>query len=271
MHRYYIIPFVVPVFPKSVGRTHFGLSLSDLLLQVATGAKGAKLTVSLKLYCDGELVQHEDISAYCPSDTEADPSFFGRTYELDRLGYLEFSVTTDQPIIFRSKVEFGYALLERADGGFVTLNPSQKFSEPIIVQQIESIGGFCLVHQAQHVDRQAGHGNSVLIVNSYDADLVARARTASGAKFSRKVPPRTAMQIDLEEFLPDGAWTCVIYEGSNRYSAWDVRHPYGLSNLIDSVDHTEYFRADPLYRPMSLRRRITQPIISGLRQLGLRY
>lgn len=111
----------------------------------------------------------------------------------------------------------------------------------------------------------------MLIVNSYDADLVARARTNSGAKLSRKIPARTATLIDLRDVLRDGDWNCVIYEGSNRYSAWDVRHPYGNSTLIDSVDHTEYFRADPLYRRMSAREWLRQRIVSGLRRVGVRY
>jgi hypothetical protein len=271
MRRYYIIPFVVPVFPRSVGVTHFGMSLDDLLRHAAADADGATLTVSLKLCCDGQVVQQEEISARCLTDTKVDPGFFSRVYKLDRLGFLEFSVSADRPIIRRSKVEFGYALLERIDGGFVTLNPSQKYSEPIIVRQIEGIGRFCLVHQAHHVDIKAGHGNSVLIINSYDASLVARAHTKTGARLSRKVPARTAALIDLSEILEDGAWTCVIYEGSNRYSAWDVRHPYGEPTLVDSVDHTEYFRADPLYRRMSARAWVIQRITSGLRQIGLRY
>lgn len=134
MQRYYVIPFVVPVFPRESGVVHFGLSLENLLRHVATDTDGATLTVSLRVFCGGRLVNEEELLARCVAGTGVEPASFTRTYELEQLGYLEFSVSADRPIIRKSKVEIGYALLERLDGGFVTINPSQKYSEPIIVR-----------------------------------------------------------------------------------------------------------------------------------------
>ena len=155
--------------------------------------------------------------------------------------------------------------------GFFQYPRCNKFGDPVIVDSMRRLGELALVHPAQFVPRQQNAGDSVLIINPFEGPIVARLATDEGKELKRRILPKHAIMISLDELLSDGRWTCVQYSGNNRYPAWDVRHAYEDQTYINRIDHLEYYRGIPTFArltPGLLFRNRTRRL---MRVLGLRH
>ena len=240
----YLSPLIIPVLPAAAGSTILSFNIASALRDAAPDVREGHLDFRIERFEAGASVAEEDLQITI-ADGRPDPPIIDRTFVGDQLGYAQVSISADRPIFRTILTQHVYSLIERPDGGTFILNASYKFSDPLIIDLMRRVGRFCLVHPGHYVSSQRGAGNSALIVNPFDGPIVARLATVDGSEVRKRVAHREAVMIPLEELIEEDRLACVLYSGSNRYPAWDVRHAFGRPNRINRIDHLEFFRGDP--------------------------
>lgn len=266
---HYISPLLLPILPSESGTTQFALHVRNMLEDVAPQLRDESLTCSLEHVEAGQLLHSEQVEITV-RDGVSEPLIIDRQFSGSSLGYLQVSLVSEQPVFRKLLTEHAYSLVVRPDGSTFVLNASFKFSVPIIIGQMHSVGRFCLVHPAHYVNQADRIGNSTLIINPFDGPLLVRMSIPQGKELRKRINPHHAVMIPLEELIDDDRLTCVLYSGNNRYPAWDVRHTLGDYSRINRIDHLEYFRSDPTIRHQPLAAALRSRIKRRMTTLALR-
>jgi hypothetical protein len=266
---YYLAPLIIPILPREAGATVILIDLANLLSDIAADDGRAVLTFEVQVFEGGRKVGEEKFSVDADAK-KPDLPRFERRYVGNALGYTEITVTSDRPYFRKLLTEHAHTFIERPDGGTFNVTTMMKFSDPAMIDLMRRIGQFCLVHSGQYVSKQRNIGNSTLIANPFDGPIVARLTSGKGKELRRRIGPKDVALIGLDQLIDDDEWSCVLFTGSNRYPAWDVRHAYDDPNRINRMDHLEYYRGDLTMRPMSLPAMLRSRARRTLQALGLR-
>jgi len=269
MSFFYLSPLVVPTLGGAGVTTEFAIGPARVLGDVAPGTTEVDLTLRIELFCGGERLSEEEIGIAVRSGA-ASVEHLARSFATPDPGYALVSITADRPCFRRLHTEHVYSFVQRGDGGWIILNAAQKFSDPLIIDVMRRVGKFCLVHPAHLVSPARDIGNSTLICNPFDGPIVATLARGDGKQMRRKVAPRHCLRVPLAGFVPDDVPTCVLYTGSNRYPAWDVRHSHADPTRVNRIDHLEFYRGTPTVQRLDLRRFAAARARRLLRDLGLR-
>jgi hypothetical protein len=267
---YYLAPLIIPILPKESGATVISINLANALRDIAADDGTAIITFGVQVFEDGKKVGGETFDLRANAKIP-ELEHFERRYVGNTLGYTEITITSDRPYFRKLLTEHAHTFIERPDGGMFNVTTMMKFSDPAMIDLMRRIGQFCLVHSGQYVSKENNIGNSTLIANPFDGPIVARLTTGNGKELRRRIGPREVAMIGLEQLIEDGEWTCVLFTGSNRYPAWDVRHAYDDRHRINRMDHLEYYRGDLTVRPVSVTSFLRSRVRRSLQSLGLRH
>ena len=245
------------------------IDLVSALSDIAIADDSAVITFGIQAFESGKKISEEKVVINVRGKLP-DVAQFERRYTGNSLGYVEITITADRPYFRKVLTEHAHTFIERPDGSVFNITTMMKFSDPAMIDLFRRIGQFCLVHSGQYVSKAKNIGNSTMIVNPFDGPIVARLTTGSGKELRRRIGPREIVMIGLEDLIKDDEWTCVLYTGSNRYPAWDVRHTYNDRNHINRMDHLEYYRGDLTVRPVTPSNYLRSRSRQALRFLGLR-
>jgi hypothetical protein len=268
MSFYYLSPLVVPTFAGEGKQTEFAMQTANVLSEVAPGVADLDMKVRIETFSEGKRIS-EDVVDIAVRDGIPDVPGIVRSFSTPDPGYALVSITADRPCFRRLHTEHVYSFVRRSDGGWLILNASQKFADPLIIDVMRRVGKFCLVHPAHLVDAARDIGNSTLIVNPFDGPIVATLQRGDGKRMRRRILPQRSELVRLDGFVRDGEPTCVVYTGSNRYPAWDVRHSLSDPTRINRIDHLEFYRGNPTVRRLGMRRYAVAKVKRLLRDLGL--
>lgn len=269
MNKYsYIAPQTFPIFPIEMGETIVGVDFENLLMDSTQDRLDADLDLGITVFMDGQKVSEEN-QVLIVRNGVVKPKFMRRSFSLPSPGYVEFSLTTNINFFSNLKPELGYAMLSREDGGFTTIISQPKYAVPIIIDNQRETGTFCLVHQAQYIDKKKDTGNSVFIVNPYDGKITLQISSQTNQKIKHRIDPRSASILSLERVLNDGEPACLMYTGNNRMICWDVRHRIKNPNIVYNIDHVEYFRAYPTMVKRSAKDHVRKVTRRLLRDIGI--
>ena len=242
----YVSPLIFPIFPRPVGQLVMGLYLQDLLDKYAVLTKPTTLNITARAFKDGDLFSQEDLEVICENGKVSEPTFC-REYELDSLGYLEVEITATESIFRRIHIEPGYGLIVNPKRGWLNLIHDVKYARPLIIESVKAVSEFCAVHGAAHFDRNSNHGNSILLLNPYKKDIVAKLTTASGKTQKAKIKPHSARLVSLEPIVSEDTWDCLMLTANNRLPVWDVKHAADDPDRVFSVDHLDMYRGGATY------------------------
>jgi len=95
-------------------------------------------------------------------------------------------------------------------------------------------------------------------------------RTAAGRTMRRRLAPRHATIVPLDELVEDGEITAVMMTANNRFLAWDLRYALDDPTAINSIDHLEAFRGQATHRRVRLTDALKATGRRGLDAMGLR-
>lgn len=214
----YLTLLLFPLMPIPGSTLSARLNVQHALDRRAQPRFSGRAEVEIATYKSGNCV---DMETVCVDVVEGvvETDIPWRDFSLDEPGYVEISLSCDQPVFRRIDLAAGYGVISIPDYGAITVIPDAKFARPINIEQIRATKTFCLVHPACYVDAKRGIGHSILLANPYGADILARVSASTGRTIKRKVGAGTAELVPLNEVLDDGRWGCVMVTGNNRLPA----------------------------------------------------
>lgn len=266
----YLSPKILPVFPAASGTLSYMQDPQHALLTRSKIAFTGTLTITATVFASGAQVTSHD-REFAVRDGVVDGQPYLDSFVAPQPGYVEIDCVASQPVFHRIIPEPGYAILNRPGAGPVTVNADMKYANPRVIQQIKSHGEFCMLHAACFVDRRAGQGNSLLLINPYDRPLLARLAADNGNKATRRVAARSLEFIDLSEILDDRQWGTLMLAASNRVVTYDVRHTYGDPHAINSIDHLDPYSGYPTHRRGNLATLFKVKAKQLFRDAGITY
>lgn len=269
MSFHYLSPLLLPILPRTAGTTLMNLHVENLLADTAPAGGDATLTVHIETFVDGKEVNREEVVINV-RDGKPDLTYLSREFTADSLGYAQVNISADREYFRRLHSESVYMVVRRPDDGTLIVIAAPKYADPRIIDLVGRVGRFCLSHPAGYVNEKQNIGNSTLIINPFDGPILATMATANGKQLKKKIPPKSAALIPLQELIPDDALTAVLYTGNNRYPAWDVRHAYDDATRINRMDHMEMFRGSPTMMRMGAKAFVASKLRRVTRRLGLR-
>lgn len=265
---YYIAPQLFPVVAEKAGKTIIGIDFQALLNDAAYYLPDADITATVELFMAGKKVEEEELTLRVRNE-EVQPKFLNRKLSLSEHGYAVISLQSAVPYFRKLKPELGYAMLARPDGGSATIISQGKYAELLIIDNMRETGTFCLVHPAHYQDKERNIGNSVFLINPYNGVIIARLINSVGKEFKTRLESCSATVVSLDPLLEDGQAECIMYTGNNRFIGWDLRHSLQDPDDIYSIDHLEYYRANPTMISAPFSRSLKNTAKRALRASGL--
>ena len=157
---------------------------------------------------------------------------------------MEISFTAEHPIFHNSYAGGGYALLEKSNGDFITVNTDAKFSQYRIIEQIKTWKKFTLVHTAIVNQTDVGANNSFLLVNPYESAIVVQIANSFGNMLKIKVPSHSSVICELAPLSNGMTIFDVVVTSNNRIIAYEVKYHQDLSS-INNIDHLDVYSGIP--------------------------
>ncbi len=163
-------------------------------------------------------------------------------------------VTADGAAGFRETLQpVAYVVLSAPGRKPIFANRAYKFASPPTIDQIAAYGRFVEGFSSVHLDRDRDYGESIVMINPYRRDIVARIVTHDGRRIERiRVRPRSARLVRLDRLLEDGetAWRGrVQLSANNRVIAYDLKHSFAEPEILTDEEHLDPYRADPTHLP----------------------
>lgn len=132
-------------------------------------------------------------------------------------------------------------------------NRSYKFASPPTIDQIAAYGQFIDSFPAIHIDKARDFGESLVMINPYRRDIIAKILTHDGRRIERiRIRPRAARLVRLDGLLADGetAWQGRLQlSANNRVITYDLKHSFAEPEVITDEEHLDPYRADPTHLP----------------------
>lgn len=266
----YLAPLIFPVLPSRCGLTYIDLPIGSLVDDAGLGLDCGDLKFSLSQYEHGVLAAEPEVLEVQVRRGQPNLKLLSRRIEQPELGYFVLGVESKKPFFRKITTEIVNSMVERPDGSVFNISANSKFAEPPVIKQIQATRKFCIVHTGNYVSAAENAGNSTLIINPFDGPLVAKLTSETGAELKRRVMPSESLMISLQDLLPEGEWSGVMYTGSNRFPAWDIRHDLDNPDHIHHVDHLEYYRGEETRSELTLMQFAKEAFRDALRVTGLR-
>ena len=173
-------------------------------------------------------------------------------------GFLEVEfLSKDGSAIFNTKAPPElYGLYHRDGCPSFRADGSYKFGAPSVIASVAEYGAFVESYPTISIDREAGHLETLSLVNPYTKALLVSGSATNGQGFRRvKVPARSAIRVDLGCLIPPGQTkteTRLQITATNRVLTYHLRHDDSDQIRISDHEHLDIFRADPTHVPFSL-------------------
>jgi hypothetical protein len=267
----YFSPMLYPMFPKEHGALLLEADLQHMLKKCAADPDAdAEITVRFDLFIEGEKKTSEEMHLKLRNG-KVDLPHFIKEFTSDGLGYLEFMVAVDRPLLRKPYVGDDYVLWIRPGKGSVSFGAEAKYALDRVIEQIKTYGQFCLLHTGAYVDPKRKAGNSIMFMNPYEQTIRVRLVSSSGRKISLRVPAKCTRIADLTPILDEGKWDTVMITASNRIPTYDLRHPTGEPCEAYSIDHLDTFSGYATHRAVGPGPYLRDKARRWLRYAGLRY
>lgn len=250
----YISPLLYPLFPASTGDLTVALDLVRICGRAISPPSKWYLTVVYSIFCDGKQIRSGERKIEVHGNEPRDSVLILTENGGDRLCYLEVNLTAELPLFGEIVVDPGYALLKRTDHGEIAVIATEKYANPRIIDQIKAHQRFCMSHQACFVDASRNIGNSIVLINPYRDQIVARFISGTGRKLSAKMAPQSIKLVDLAPILDQSKWETVMVTANNRVITYDMRHPADRQDYPNSLDHLDPYRGEPTFTSASVRK-----------------
>ena len=138
----YFSPMLYPMFPKENGTLLLEADLQHMLKKCAADPNAdADITVTFDLYIEGEKKTLEQMNLKFRKG-KIDPPHFVKEFTSDGIGYLEFMVSADRPLLKRPYVGDDYVLSFRQFKAAVSFGAEAKYALDRVIEQIKTYGQF---------------------------------------------------------------------------------------------------------------------------------
>ena len=267
----YFSPMLYPMFPKENGSLLLEADLQHMLKKCAADPNAdADITVKFDLYIDGEKKTLEEMNLKLRKG-KIDPPHFVKEFTSNGIGYLEFMVSADRPLLKRPYVGDDYVLWFRKGKGAVSFGAEAKYALDRVIEQIKTYGQFCLLHTGAYVDPKRRAGNSIMFMNPYEQSIRCRLTSSLGRKLAVTVPKKCTRIVDLTPILDEGKWDTVMITANNRIPTYDLRHPTNEPCEAYSIDHLDTFSGYATHKSIGLIPYLRDKVRRWLRNAGIRY
>lgn len=202
---------------------------------------------------DGALVEGDDAPIHWPGTS--DP---GRIHP----GYMEigYHSVDRSPIFAVNRPITPYAIYSAPGKKCFFSDNSQKFSNPVIIDQIAKFGRYVDGYPVVQIDQDRDYGESLILINPYKKPVLASVHTPDGRTTGRtRVSAMTARRLDLAALLEEGErrWVGRIQlTANNRLIPFNIKHSFADPTVISDHEHFDPFRGDPTHMPFALMVRV---------------
>lgn len=255
----YLIPVISSLPPRYMCTSEF---IPGAIGKILTDGC-AEITWSMREYFENQVISESIVGVIFKNGELIGPA--PRPFTLDKgdkswtpeLGFLESSVQiTGGDARFRSNLTpAAYVIYTAPDRKAVFSDSALRYAAPSVISQISVFGKFCMTYSAAGVDRARDQGESIIMINPYKRDIVARIDTYDGRSLTRiRVPSLSARIIPLIDLLKDeeDSWFGRIQiSANNRVITFDLQHSITEPTLLTDHEHHDPFRGDPTHAPMT--------------------
>jgi hypothetical protein len=138
-------------------------------------------------------------------------------------------------------------------------NTPHKFAVPPVIDMVAAYGRYVEAYPVVWVDRQRDYGETIVMINPYNMDIIAEVVASDERRIRRiRVPKLSARHVRLERLLREDetSWRGRIQlTANNRVVTFDVKHSLSNPEIISDEEHLDPFRADPTHMPAFQRMR----------------
>jgi hypothetical protein len=257
MPHTYLVPIVMWLPP---GRRSTMILPQKILKDCLVGGTG-RVCREWVVYRDGEVADRgSDVFDFTPTAPAVNYSAelsYDMPADAPSSGYLECTIRSDdETALFKvMRLPGTYNIHSSPTGKSFFTCHTHKFASPPVISQIARFGQFVDCYPVITVDKAADRTTSLVFVNPYGKNIVAKVFSYDGRKIEGiKIKPHSACRVDMAGLLRDGedSWGGHIQlTANNRALTWLVKHRISIPGAIATAEHLDPYRADETHMPLA--------------------